>query len=119
MGAMALGAYLKDLREKRGLSMRDVERLSDISSGHLSMIEQEKVREPSPRILHSLAELYNVSYVALMKRAGYLPAGVAEGRPTRSMAFRGAERLSEGQRRRIQRLIELELLDAERRKRKK
>jgi len=116
---MGVGAYLKELREKRGLSMRDVERLSEISSGHLSMIEQEKVREPSPRILHSLAGLYNVSYVGLMKRTGYLPASVREDRPVRSMAFRGADRLSAEQRGRIQRLIELELLDAERRRRRK
>lgn len=116
---LGLGVYLKRLREKGKLSLRDVERLSEISSGHLSMIEQEKVREPSPRILHSLAKLYNVSYVSLMKRAGYLPAGLSEDKPARSMAFRGADRLSDKQRRTIQRYIELELLDAERRRRKR
>ena len=116
---MGIGAYLKTLREKRELSLRDVERLANISSGHLSMVEQEKVREPSPRILHSLADLYNVSYVGLMKRTGYLPSGLPEDRPAASVAFRGAERLSPEQRKLIQRLIELELLDAKRRKRKK
>jgi len=116
---MGVGAYLKKLREERGLSLRDVERLSDISSGHMSMIEQEKVREPSPRILHSLARLYDISYVALMKEAGYLPPELPEDRPAHSVAFKGAERLSRDQRERIQRLIELELLDTHRRRRKK
>lgn len=116
---MSLGSHLKHLRERLELSLRDVERTSGISSGHLSMIEQEKVREPSPRILHSLAEIYGVGYVSLMKKAGYLPATQPEGRPAKSMAFRGAERLSDEQRKTIQRLIELELLDTDRQKRKR
>jgi len=116
---MVIGSYLKKLREEKGLSLRDVERLSSISSGHLSMIEQEKVREPSPRILHSLAGLYAVSYIAVMKKAGYLPAELSDAGAARSVAFRGAEKLSPEQRKRIQRLIELELLDSDRRKRKK
>jgi transcriptional regulator with XRE-family HTH domain len=115
---MSVAAYLKKLREARGLSLRDVERLSDVSSGHLSMIEQEKVRHPSPRILHSLAGLYGVDYIGLMKKAGYLPSSLSETKPARSMAFKGAERLSPEQRKRVQRLIEFELFDAERRKRK-
>ncbi len=114
---MALGAYLKEVREEKELSLRDVEANTSISSGHLSMIEQGKVKEPSARVLHELANYYGLSYIDLMKRAGYLPADTAD--PTkRTFAFRGAEKLSEEQRKRIQRMIDLEILDIRRKKSK-
>ena len=34
-----LGRYLKQLREIKGLSLREVDKLSDISYTHLNMIE--------------------------------------------------------------------------------
>ena len=115
---MALGSYLKRVREQKSLSLRDVERLCKISSGHLSMIEHNKVKEPTPRILHSLARIYDVSYIGLMKQAGYLPDETPQRQPSATFAFKGAERLSDDQRKSIQRLIELELLDAQRQRRK-
>ena len=40
---VGLGTYLKEVREEKLFSLRDVERLGNVSSGHLSMIEQEMV----------------------------------------------------------------------------
>lgn len=113
---MTTGPYLREAREKKGLSLRDVEVRTSVSSGHLSMIEQGKVRAPSPRILYELARAYDLSYVDLMKRAGYLPQNVSGNAPQRTFAFRGAEKLTDEQRERIQRLIDLELLDLRRKK---
>lgn len=114
--SVTIGAYLREAREKKGLSLRDVEVLTSVSSGHLSMIEQGKVKAPSPRILHELAKAYGLSYIALMKRAGILPSEVSNDAPLRTFAFKGAEKLNDEQRKRIQRLIDLELLDLRRKK---
>lgn len=72
--ASGLGAYLKSLRNGRGLSLRDVEEATDkeISNAYLSQLETGKISKPSPNILHALAELYGVSYQKIMERAGYI-----------------------------------------------
>lgn len=122
---MSLGSYLKEVREERQLSLRDVERLAkekqlgaELSSGYLSMLEQDKVKEPSPRILFALAKIYEVDYIHLMKLAGYMPDARTSSQ-TAKVAFRGAAQLSKEQRERIQRLIDFELSESQREKRKR
>lgn len=121
---MTIGPYLKEVREERQLSLRDVERLAkekqlgaELSSGYLSMLEQDKVKEPSPRILFALAKIYEKDYIHLMKQAGYMP-DVRASSQTAKVAFRGAAQLSKEQRERIQRLIDFELSESRRGKRK-
>jgi transcriptional regulator with XRE-family HTH domain len=70
--AQALGRYLKEVRTKSGLALRDVEEATDVSNAYLSQLENGKVTKPSPHILHSLATLYRVPYETLMERAGYV-----------------------------------------------
>lgn len=114
---MSLGVYLREIRGDRQLSLRDVERLAkegslgaDVSSGYLSMLERDGVKEPSPRVLYTLATVYEVEYMDLMRRAGYIPEDVRMSSPqTPSFAFRGASQLSRDQRQRVQRMIEFEL----------
>jgi transcriptional regulator with XRE-family HTH domain len=72
-----LGACLRSARDQRKLSLRAVERATGISNAYLSQIESGKIREPSPTVLHKLAELYNVPYADLMSLAGYPDAGPA------------------------------------------
>ncbi len=112
---MSLGSYLKRVREETGLSLRKVESHSkekrlgaELSSGYLSMLEQEKVKEPSPRILYALSKIYEIDYISLMKEAGYMPDADVSS-PTVNVAFKGATRLSDEQRSRIQRYINFEL----------
>ena len=124
---MSLGAHLKEVRDARQLSLRDVERLAkekqlgaELSSGYLSMLEQDKVKEPAPRILFVLASIYELDYIDLMKRAGYIPNDAKLSSPTTaSVAFRGASQLGKEQRERIQRLIDFELNEAQRDKRRR
>lgn len=66
-----LGKYLKDARELKGLSLRDVEYHTGISNAYLSQLEGDKIKRPSPVWLHKLSELYGVAYERLMNLAGY------------------------------------------------
>jgi len=72
----AFGAYLKQLREDHGLTLRDVEEETNkqVSNAYLSQLEKGKVTKPSPSILHALSIVYEVPYEDLMERTGYLPA---------------------------------------------
>lgn len=85
-----LGVLLKTARARVELSQRDVERKSGVSNAYLSQIESGKIREPSPNILHKLAELYGIAYAELLQAAGYpLPGGKGK----RQSAFRPANSL--------------------------
>ena len=65
------GIYLKQLREIKGLSLREVDKLTNISYTHLNMIENGK-RNVTPALLRNLAQLYNVNYLDLYEKAGYI-----------------------------------------------
>ena len=75
---LTLGTVLKNHRTRWQFSSRDVAREakklgSSISSGHLSLIENDKVKEPTPKTLEILAKIYGIDYLHLMVIAGYLP----------------------------------------------
>ncbi|WFU42733.1 helix-turn-helix transcriptional regulator [Bradyrhizobium sp. CB82] len=72
-----LGKTLTAARERKGLSLRDVERATGLSNAYLSQIENGKIASPSPKVLHKIAILYELSYAALMSQAGY-PAGESD-----------------------------------------
>lgn len=71
-----LGQYLASIRLDRKLSLRQVEEMTnrEVSNAYLSQLETGKIQQPSPHVLNTLAEIYNVDYVGLMDLAGYLPA---------------------------------------------
>jgi len=66
-----LGEYLKEVRKRLNLSLRDVQSKIGISNSYLSQIENNKSQNPSPKILFKLAEFYKLSYNFLMNLAGY------------------------------------------------
>jgi transcriptional regulator with XRE-family HTH domain len=73
---LGLGEYLKTTRDHRKLSLRDVESATSISNAYLSQLEGNKIKQPSPKVLHKLSELYQISYAEVMKLAGYpIPEG--------------------------------------------
>jgi hypothetical protein len=80
------------------------------------MLEKGKIKEPSPRILFVLSSIYEVDYIDLMKRVGYMPDNAKLG--SAKVAFRGASQLDKEQKERIQRLIDFELSESQRDKRK-
>ncbi len=75
-----LGQYLASIRADRHLTLRQVEEATkkEVSNAYLSQIENDKIQKPSPNVLHALAELYGISYSALMEMAGYITSSRAE-----------------------------------------
>ena len=66
-----LGAYLKTIRNNKNISLSEAEKLTNIGYAHLSMIENGK-RNVTPALLRNLATLYNVDYLDLYEKAGYI-----------------------------------------------
>lgn len=66
-----LGKYLEEIRKSKQLSLRQVDYQSDVSYSHLSMIEKG-VRKASPLTLKELAKIYNLDYIDLYEKAGYI-----------------------------------------------
>lgn len=69
---MTFGAYIKELRNKAGLSQRKLEELSGISNAEISRIETGDRIKPSPLSIKALAPHLGVSYEELMQKAGYI-----------------------------------------------
>ncbi len=66
-----LGIYLKKIRKKQSLSLRQVGSQSSISYSHLSMIENG-TRKPTALTLKELSNVYNIDYIDLYEKAGYV-----------------------------------------------
>ena len=66
-----LGEYLEKIRKSKDLTLRQVDYKSDVSFSHLSMIEHG-TRKPSPLTLKELARVYNIDYIDLYEKAGYI-----------------------------------------------
>lgn len=66
-----LGAYLKSIRKANDISLREVDKRTGISYTHLNMIENGK-RNVTPALLRNLADLYNINYIDLYEKAGYI-----------------------------------------------
>ena len=63
------GSYLKSLREAKGLTLREVEKMIDISNAYLSQLEANKIKQPSPIILNKLSQTYGIKYEVNIRRA--------------------------------------------------
>lgn len=70
MSLKEMGAYLKELREKKDLSTREVYELSKVSNSYLSLVENGH-RRASAVVLKKLAYVYGVDYLDLYVKAGY------------------------------------------------
>jgi len=78
---LMLGQYLASIRADRGMTLRQVEQATnkEVSNAYLSQIENGKIHQPSPNVLHALSEIYGIAYEKLMEMAGHIM-------PTRSRA---------------------------------
>lgn len=73
---MKFGEYLRELRGNR--SLREIDRLSGVSHTYLGSLERgidprtnSKIL-PSPDVIRSLSEVFGVSHISMMIRAGYV-----------------------------------------------
>lgn len=89
---MTLGEELKALRNQKGLSLRQVEEKAKVTNGYLSLLENGKVKQPSPDVLHKLAKAYEVPYELLMEKAGYITKkATASGPKLPAFVFSGTK----------------------------
>lgn len=65
------GKYIKNIRESKKISLRQVDYLSEITFSNLSMIENG-TRRATPFILKELSKVYDVNYIELLQKAGYI-----------------------------------------------
>lgn len=65
-------AYLRYLRELRGLSITELAKLSDVSPSYISRLEHGGRRPPKPDILKKLSPHLGIGYNELMIKAGHL-----------------------------------------------
>ena len=91
MSLKEMGAYLKKLRENKGLSTREVYELSKVSNSYLSLVENGH-RRASAVVLKKLAPVYGVDYLDLYVKAGY--ADLAEYEKSEMLKKIGAIPLS-------------------------
>lgn len=68
---MTFGEYLRNLREKKGYSIRQLALYSGISNSYLSQVEQGKRGIPKPEYLQKLAKALEIEYDDLLAAAGY------------------------------------------------
>jgi len=112
----SLGQFLKDAREHKGLSLRAVATETGISNPYLSQLEGDKIKQPSPTLLHKVCELYEISYHTAMELAGYPTVQANEKAPSYRNGF--AARLGPVTRKEEEALIEyLEFLRVRRKRR--
>ena len=48
------GQYLREKRKTNGLTLRSVEQKTGVSNAYLSQLENNKISNPSPSVLHNL-----------------------------------------------------------------
>lgn len=77
---------LRDTRDSKGWSLREVEAVSQVSNSYLAQVEKAFVK-PSPDVLLKLADAYGVPYRLLMERAGYVRPESDEPRRDKVPAF--------------------------------
>ena len=72
MGEPTLGQWLAGRRKALGLTLRDVERITEgrVSNALLSQIETGRIGSPSAIMLHRLAAAYGLDFGETLERAG-------------------------------------------------
>jgi transcriptional regulator with XRE-family HTH domain len=73
--AKEFGEYLKGLRLKKKLTIRQLDTYSGVSNSYISQMERGQRGVPKPDILQKLSKPLGVPYEDLMENAGYLNKG--------------------------------------------
>ena len=77
---MQNGQYIKQLRENRNLSQRELSLLVGISNAEISRIENGLRQEPSPKILKDIASVLKINYLELFLKYRYIEEDLLEGK---------------------------------------
>lgn len=73
-----LGTFIKKKRTEKGMSIRRLAELSDISHTEVKRIEDGLRKQTSPQVLRSIASAIGVPYEELMAAAGYIDEPVVQ-----------------------------------------
>jgi HTH-type transcriptional regulator, competence development regulator len=66
------GEYLRSLRKRKNLSIKELQKLSGVSDAYISQIENGKKPIPTPKTLEKLHKHLDVSLEHLLEKAGYI-----------------------------------------------
>ncbi|WP_368293781.1 helix-turn-helix domain-containing protein [Dehalobacter sp. TBBPA1] len=77
-----LASYVKTKREKSEMSVRKLAEKAEISHTEIKRIEDGTRKQPSPKILKTIAAALNVPYNDIMIAAGYLNEAESGDLPT-------------------------------------
>lgn len=69
---MNFGEFLREAREKRGLTVNQLAIYAEVSSGLISKLENGKRGTPKPETIEKLAKGLKMEYEELMSKAGYV-----------------------------------------------
>jgi HTH-type transcriptional regulator, competence development regulator len=106
--ASSLANQLRQLRETRSdkPSIRQVAAETKISNAYLSQLERGVAENPSPHVLHRLAEYYDVPYESLMTLAGYvMPRPAKSGAPSNLEILLKSAKLSAEEQEQVKKFI--------------
>ena len=67
------------------MTLRQVEEATEkeVSNAYLSQIENHKIQQPSPNVLHALSEVYGIDYGHLMELAGHITPSLTRSQDQR------------------------------------
>lgn len=68
---IALGEYIRNLRVKHKIGLREMAKMLDISSAYLSNLETGKHSMANPLLLKKIAEILRIDHLKLYKIIGY------------------------------------------------
>lgn len=69
----ALGAFIRQQRQRANLSLRQLAELTSLSNPYLSQVERG-LHQPSVRVLKAISEALNLSAETLLAQAGLIDA---------------------------------------------
>lgn len=69
---MTFGEDIKKMRNKKGLSSRELARRAGVSQAYISQLETGKNNNPTNEMIKKIAKGLDMSYIELLQKAGYL-----------------------------------------------
>lgn len=82
-----IGQQIKSARERKGLSLRELEILTGISNPYLSQLENGKVAKPSPNFLWKISFHLDIDFKQLMLDVGFITPLTIDQNKHRSILF--------------------------------
>ena len=70
-----LGSYVREKRNEKGMSQRELANASGISNAEISRLESGKRKASSPAVLKAIAKALNVPVETLLEKAGIIEEG--------------------------------------------